>query len=191
MYFETDYACSIFGHRKIEWNKQIEQRTRKLFLFLIKKRGVRFFYFGSNSDFYVYCYEMLNEIREVNKDIKLIGFPCAFQNMFKIGEKEKIENNLKLVANKNIKLMEFDEIYLENERFFGKNAYVLRNQIMVKFSKYSVFYFDNERKGGTEYIFDFSLKKRNMAFNVLKKSPNGDFRLFGKARCLSGLAHDN
>ena len=69
-------VCFI-GHRNAEVDDVLCGKIENLLIDLIKNFGVERFLFGSKSDFDVACYNIVKNLQNKFKNIKIVGYPCT------------------------------------------------------------------------------------------------------------------
>lgn len=163
-------SCCFFGHRKIDKNSELSNSLIQTVEFLIREKGVMYFYFGSKSDFNDLCLEVVTALKEKYPNIKRIYVRSAFPDI-----KDSYKNYL---------LQSYEETYYpEKMRGAGKASYVERNQEMINRSAFCVVYYDenyapprrkNSRKdltdyqpkSGTKTAYDYAVKKKGEIINL-------------------------
>lgn len=158
-------VCFI-GHRKIMVTQSLTDRLTALVSDLIKS-GVQNFIFGSHSRFNDLCYEIVSKLQKQYPFIKRIHYCLAYENYASAGINNLYEH----------------EIDCESAINAGKNAYIVRNQMMIDDSDLCVFYYDenylpskqgnsktnfvsHQPRSGTAVAFCYSASKNKININL-------------------------
>jgi len=161
-------SCSIFGHRKIK-NIKIEN-LEKIFLYLILEKNITTFMFGTKSDFYNICYEVLSNLQKKYNHIQLVLYVCKSETGLLKEDMVKWEIIRKNQFNNEVRFSYYDKI-VDLIQYYnaGKASYIERNQYMVDNSDICLFYFDEKYqvetenfsipKSGTRLIYEYAKRK--------------------------------
>ncbi len=117
-------VCFI-GHRKIAVTAALTATLTTLVQELVAA-GVVNFIFGSHSQFDDLCYEIVSKQRRQSPQIQRVHYCTAYENYTKAGSNTLYEQEIDCAA----------------ALTAGKNAYVVRNQVMIDHSDICVFYYD-------------------------------------------------
>ena len=150
-------SCCFIGHRDYKKSEKDEKCLYVLLEQLIKE-GVTTFYFGSRSNFDLFCRVVLSELKEKYPHIHRIRVRAEYRYI----DKEYEEY---------IKGDDFEETFFPDEiALAGKFVYVERNYYIIDRSDICIFYYDEQknsaRKSGTELSFLYAVKKRKRIYNV-------------------------
>ena len=142
---DTHKKCCFIGHRKIEISNELENQVYNYVENLIINKNVKFFLFGSKSDFNNLCHSVVDKLKNKYPNIKKIAYDCRNENSFLENEREKWEKILAKDINKPIHLLCVDEIVEYKRKYIsGKNSYIERNQAMIDDSDYCLFYYNEK-----------------------------------------------
>jgi len=121
-------TCCFIGHRIIEYTIELEEKLKTYIEDLILNKNVRYFLFGSRSQFDELCLKIVSNLKIKYPYIKRIYVRAEYKNIDK-----KYEDYL---------LQDYDETFFPHKiENAGRFAYVERNQIMIDKSDYCVFYY--------------------------------------------------
>lgn len=165
--------CCFIGHKKITITNELENKLSRILIILIKRYNVDTFLFGDRSEFNDFCLKIVKNLKKEYSNIKMISYPS--NDWYKGQEKENIEFNKKILKNE---ITDYDNyIYLN---YYGKFAYVERNEKMILDADYCIFYYDKNyiakhrykigvtRKSGTKVAFDFATKHKKKIINLVE-----------------------
>ena len=157
-------ACSFFGHRNTKATPALIEKLQELIVFLVKKKGVEWFLFGSRSSFDDLCLEAVTRVQKEYPHIKRIDVRTRYPHLHDIYMK--------------LTLQHYDDSVLpsgvENA---GRASYVERNQAMIDASNYCIFYYNPEYlpperrerkrnirtyqpKSGTRIAYEYAIRKK-------------------------------
>lgn len=162
-------ACFI-GHREIEKNEGLISLLTESVLTLINN-GVKFFLFGSKSDFNDLAWEVVTKLKEKYPFIKRIYVRSAYQHISK-----DYEDYL---------LKDYEATYFPPEiEKAGKYSYVERNYNMIDCATYCVFYYNEKylppvkkqskrdlfipqrSSSGTKIAYEYAKRKNKKIINL-------------------------
>lgn len=170
---KRQYSCCFFGHRKIDETPALSEKLKQTVESLITDNGVRYFYFGSNSEFDSLCVKVVTALKEKHPHIRRIYVRSAYPD---------INENYKTYL-----LKAYDDTYFPLKmRGAGKASYAERNQEMVNQSYYCVIYFDEaylpprrkvgkqdlagyQPKSGTKVTYNYAIKKNCEIINIFTR----------------------
>ena len=166
-------TCCFFGHRNTEETPYLMLELKKTITWLISKRDVTTFLFGSASRFDELCVKIVSEFKEEYPDIKLVYVSSHYPYI----EREYRDYILETYD---------DTIFPIRIEKAGRASYVERNQVMIEQSDFCVFYYDEnynpplrkrsksslsnyQPKSGTKLAYEYAKKKEKVILNLLKK----------------------
>lgn len=125
-YNDKKTVCFI-GHRKIAITNELMARLNTVIGQLIAD-GVTIFNFGSHSQFDDWCYQIVSRQQKQFPQIRRVHYCVAYENYTAAGDNHLYEQEIDCAA----------------ALVAGKNAYLVRNQIMIDHSNLCVFYYDQD-----------------------------------------------
>ena len=160
-------SCCFIGHRNVKLSIEELNYLKTTINELINSGVVRFL-FGSKSKFNDVCFDIVENLQDLYKQIELVGYCCNSEH-FCLKNEKSIEDAASKIIGKTIKIKFYNEVVDKN--CLGKGAYVLRNQKMIDDSDVCVFYCDlnynpTNFKSGTRLAFDYAIKKNKKIFNI-------------------------
>lgn len=158
-------SCCFIGHREINESGELKKNLQKLLSDLINK-GVKEFVFGDHSAFNDLCYLEITELKKTYPEIQRIHFRTELPDVN--------EFTMQLLTIGYEKSCFPDNVYNA-----GKASYIKRNQAMIKYSDYCVFYFNSD------YI---PKRKKSTQSNSLPKSGTG--QAFNYAKTLNKIIYN-
>ena len=177
---EIHKKCCFIGHRKIKETNELRERLKEIIEDMITNKNVREFLFGSKSEFDSLCHQEVSELKVKYENIKRIKYTCKSEGCYLEREKDK----WKKILSDRLSLKEKIDCYEEEKEFkekyvSGKASYIERNQEMIDYSEYCVFYYDkeyepivktnaiiNKPKSGTEIAYKYAKRKGKEIINV-------------------------
>ena len=117
-------VCFI-GHRQIAITAQLTAALTALVQDLVAAGAVNFL-FGSHSQFDNLCYEIVSQQQKQFPQIRRVHYCVAYENYTNVGCHNLYEQEIDCEAALNA----------------AKNAYLVRNQVMIDHSDLCVFYYD-------------------------------------------------
>ncbi len=143
---------------------------------MIQNQNVKYFLFGSKSDFNNICHQIISSLQLEYSHIKKIAYTCKNEScLFESEKKMWIE----LFYKKQIKtnLLYFDEEFEHKTKFSAQKAsYIERNKAMIDNSDYCIIYYNplylpysNNNKSGTKIAYDYIIQKRKSFINIADK----------------------
>lgn len=164
IYYEVEKSCCFIGHRHVVCNSRQIVALYNLVENLILNNGVRYFLFGSNSEFNTMAYKVVRKLKSKYCFICLHNYPCV--------------NEINRIKNKNIvtqqQKMYYDcEIVYDNNYAKGKLAYIQRNKAMIDDCKYCIFWYDAgcvkiKGKSGTKTAYEYAVEKGKEIYNIFE-----------------------
>ena len=155
-------SCCFFGHRKIEYTKELENKIYENAENLILNENVTTFYFGSNSEFNSLCHNIITALKQKYPDIKRIYVRAGFPY---------IDNSYK-----NYLSDYYEDTYLPEKAInAGKASYVIRNQEMIDKSDFCIIYYKEDylppmRRNSRRDLFAYQPKSgTRTAYEYAKK----------------------
>ena len=144
--------CSIFGHREFKVDNEFLSILQNCIENLIQNENVDVFIFGSKSMIYIYCWHIIEKLKQKYPFVKTIVVNC-------FGE---LKNN---------SIMRFDEtINFKNSS--NKYLYIERNHFMIDMSDMVLFYFNpcyspkTKTRSGTHLAYNYALKNNKKIYNI-------------------------
>ena len=138
----ADKRCCFIGHRTIELTDDLVGIVRETIKRLILEEGVRYFLFGSRSQFDDLCHGIVTELQKEYPDIVRVAYSRRSEYAVKAEEKETMEQTWASVLKTEVKLKDYDaEVQSDRVYSAGKASYVERNQEMIDDSDFCVFYY--------------------------------------------------
>ncbi|MBQ3115490.1 MAG: DUF1273 family protein [Clostridia bacterium] len=172
---ETHKTCSFIGHREIENGEEIKSQLKSLLIKLINNNGVKFFLFGSRSDFNSLCHLVVTELKERYPHIQRRAYTCRSESC--ILEKDRAywkKVYSQLVKHQETLLCFEQEVEHKTKWTSGKAQYVERNQAMIDDSDFCIFYYNKnyntptKTNSGTKIAYEYALKKNKKIINLFE-----------------------
>ena len=177
-------TCCCIGHRKIEITKELEKEIFDYTENLILSENVKFFLFGSRSEFDFLCHKIITELKTKYSEIKRVKYTCKSESVVLESEKEKWENAYSFIEKKEVCLLGVEEEFEYNKKYTsGKASYVERNQALIDDSDYCLFYYNEnyipptrkdikgcfyQPKSGTAVAYKYAKQKKKIIKNFYK-----------------------
>ena len=163
-------SCCFFGHRKIDYTKELENQIYETAEKLILNENVDTFYFGSKSEFNSLCHKAVTELKEKHPEIKRIYIRAEYPY---------IDDSYKKYLLKDYEGTYFPEKMINA----GRTRYVERNREMIDKSDFCIVYYRTEYKppmrrkskrdlteyqsrSGTKTAYDYAKKKGKTIINL-------------------------
>lgn len=177
-------VCSFFGHRIIVPTDELKTKLKLLIEHLIVEMGVNTFLFGSRSNFYEVCHDVVSELKGKYSHIIRIVYTCKSEGCVLESESEKFKEFYSIIGRECEKILVMDkEVEFKNKYSAGKAGYIERNCAMIDDSNYCIFYYDQHYKldfkkyskrcleyyrprSGTATAFEYAKRKNKIIFNV-------------------------
>ncbi len=166
-------SCCFIGHRKIEDHEAVFEKVKAVVEDLIINQNVRFFYFGSRSEFDDICHRAVTELQERYPFLVRINYNCKSEYVVKKEEKEELERIRKAIGKTDRPLKDFDGAKASERRLrAGRASYVERNEEMIADSDICVFFYREgtlpiaHQKSGTQIAFAYALAKKKPILNL-------------------------
>lgn len=180
--------CCFIGHRTIIGSDELIGKVISTIEELITANNVKYFLFGSRSEFDALCHGAVTRLKEKYPYIIRVAYntrnECPTLEKDRVEEEKKISNLLK----KEIHLMGYEEVCTPVEMYSsGKASYVERNYKMIYDSDICVFYYDRSyspkrkcisrksvsglwtsEKSGTSLAYKYAIKKKKQIINVFE-----------------------
>ena len=181
---EKHKSCCFIGHRKIEVSNLLEEKLKKVLIYLIEKQGVTNFLFGSKSGFNDFCHVVVTELMKTYSFIKRIAYTCKSESVVLSSEKEKWEQMYSIFFKKQIHLFCYEkEIEHKTKYTSNKASYIERNFAMIDDSDFCVFYYDEKyfppqkdsnkkssinsnKKSGTKIAYQYAKRKNKRIIRI-------------------------
>lgn len=182
---EAEKKCCFIGHRTIVASTELTENLTKTIEGLIAEEGVKYFLFGSRSEFDDFCHGIVTALKEKYPHIIRVAYTRRSEYAVKAEEKEKMERTWASVLKTDVKLKDYDaEVQSEKVYSAGKASYVERNQEMIDASDYCIFYYNEEYqppqrkrtnrdlstyrpKSGTRLAYEYAVQKSKKADKVV------------------------
>lgn len=163
-------ACCFIGHRKISENDELKNKLYSVIEYLIIKKNVSHFYFGSKSAFNDLCYRIVSDLKEIYPYIQRIYVRAEFPY---------IDSSYHAYL-----LTYYEDTYFpESLIHAGKSVYIERNFKIIDQSQYCIVYYDenyipSKRKkskrdlteytpqSGTKIAYEYAKKKGICIYNM-------------------------
>ena len=179
---ETEKKCCFIGHRTVSITDDLIANLRNTIRRLIADEGVKYFLFGSRSEFDDLCHSIVTSLQDEYPHIVRVAYTRRSEYAVKAEEKEKMECSWASVLKTEVKLKDYDaEVQSDRVYSAGKASYVERNQEMIDASDYCIFYYNEDylppkRKRSTRDISSYQPKSgTRLAYEyALQKSKNGE-----------------
>ncbi len=162
--------CCFIGHQKIKDPEQLRQKLYPILERLIADEGFDTFLFGSMSQLYPLCHEVVTQLREKYPHIRRIYVRAEYPFI-----DTEFKNQI---------LQDYEDTYFARPTGHSDQAeYVDRNCHMVCSSSTCVFYFNTKGKvrhrkfirndqvlyrpqSGTKIVYDYAVKKGKRIINI-------------------------
>ena len=182
---EAEKKCCFVGHRAITASEALTENLTKTIERLIAEEGVKYFLFGSRSEFDDLCHSIVTALKEKYPHIVRVAYTRRSEYAVKAEEKEKMERTWASVLKTDVKLKDYDaEVQSEKVYSAGKASYVERNQAMIDVSDFCIFYYNEEYqpprrkrtnrdlstyqpKSGTRLAYEYAVQKSKKADKVV------------------------
>ena len=192
---EAEKKCCFIGHRTIVASTELTENLTKTIERLIAQDGVKYFLFGSRSEFDDLCHSIVTALKEKHPHIVRVAYTRRSEYAVKAEEKEKMERTWASVLKTDVKFKDYDaEVQSEKVYSAGKASYVERNQELIDASDFCVFYYNEEYqpprrkrtnrdlstyqpKSGTRLAYEYAVQKSKKADKVVINmfvSPSSD-----------------
>jgi len=181
----VEKRCCFIGHRTIELTDDLFDMVRETVRRLILEEGVRYFLFGSRSEFDDLCHRIVTEFQQEFPNIVRVAYTRRSEYAVKAEEKEKMERTWASVLKTDVKLKDYDA-EVQSDRVFsaGKASFVERNQEMIDDSDFCVFYYNEtylpprrkrsnrdlssyQPKSGTQLAYEYAIQKSKKTDKVV------------------------
>lgn len=179
-------VCCFFGHRNTTLTTQQYDKLKNTIEDLIVKHNIKFFLFGSRSDFDFVCHKIVTEFKNKYPFIVRKCYTCRSETCILESEREyweKIYSNLK--KEKITLLGVEEEIEHQTKYISGKASYIERNKAMINDSDYCIFYYDENYRpkmrtyskqsvlnyqpnSGTAIAYNYAKQKHKKIINLIK-----------------------
>lgn len=182
---EIETKCCFVGHRTIATSEELTENLTKTIERLIAEEGVKYFLFGSRSEFDDLCHSIVTALKEKYPHIVRVAYTRCSEYAVKAEEKEKMERSWESVLKTAVKLKDYD-VEVQSDRVYsaGKASYVERNQEMIDASDFCVFYYNEDYqpprrkrtnrdlstyqpKSGTRLAYEYAVQKSKKADKVV------------------------
>ncbi len=161
-------TCCFIGHQKIKDTPMLREALAKILEDLIVNKKFNTFLFGSMSEFYPVCYDVVTQLKARYPHIRRIYVRCDFPYL---DGKDKA----KLLA-------QYEDTYFSKPMHANVKAdYVERNLRMILSSQVCVILFknrnrvsntpDGQPKSGTKVAYDYAVKKGKQIINLYDHLP--------------------
>ena len=162
--------CCFIGHRNVKKTAKLREKLTDTVRWLITKKEVDQFLFGSKSSFDDFCREVVQELREEYPHIRRVYVRMYYPELG--------EPYIGYI------LRDFEDTYMpERIENAGVARYVERNQEMIDSSDYCVFYYnenyqpprrkyskrslgDYQPKSGTRLAFEYANQRKRGGKNL-------------------------
>ncbi len=172
-------SCCFIGHRKVPDRDRIYAIVKKTVAELIVKEHVRYFNFGSKSEFDDLCHLAVSELQNEYPDIVRVNYNRKSEYVVKKSEKERLEEIGSSITKEKVVLKDFDDSKISDKvKRAGKASYVERNREMIDDSDFCVFFYTPEYKpntnprypssgkSGTRLAYDYAAAKNKVIINA-------------------------
>jgi len=181
----VEKRCCFIGHRTIEMTEDLVGIVRETVRRLILEEGVRYFLFGSRSQFDDLCHGIVTEFQKEYPNIVRVAYTRRSEYAVKAEEKEQMEHSWSALLKTDVKLKDYDaEVQSDRVYSAGKASYVERNQEMIDDSDFCVFYYNEgympprrkrssrdlttyQPKSGTQLAYDYAVQKSKKGEKVV------------------------
>ncbi len=151
--------CSIFGHRKIETDINL-QELKNVLKNLISERNVDTFYFGGFSEFDDLCHSVISQLKNESPHIKRV-FCLSDERHLRITKRPKW-----------LKDEDYEDfIYLPLSFDWWYQRIYYRNCAMIDDSDFVLFYVTEKENSGAYKAFKYAKSKKKNIINIYEK-PN-------------------
>ena len=182
---EIEKKCCFVGHRAVTASEKLTENLTKTIERLIAEEGVKYFLFGSRSEFDDLCHSIVTALKEKYPQIVRVAYTRRSEYAVKAEEKEKMERSWESVLKTAVKLKDYDtEVQSEKVYSAGKASYVERNQEMIDASDFCIFYYNEaylppqrkranrdlstyQPKSGTRIAYEYTIQKSKKADKVV------------------------
>ena len=182
---EIEKKCCFVGHRAITASEKLTENLTKTIERLIAEEGVKYFLFGSRSEFDDLCHGIVTALKEKYPHVVRVAYTRRSEYAMKAEEKEKMERTWASVLKTDVKFKDYDaEVQSEKVYSAGKASYVERNQEMIDASDFCVFYYNEDYqpprrkrtnrdlstyqpKSGTRLAYEYAVQKSKKADKVV------------------------
>ena len=182
---EAEKKCCFIGHRTIVASTELTENLTKTIERLIAEEGVKYFLFGSRSEFDDLCHSIVTALKEKHPHIVRVAYTRRSEYAVKAEEKEKMERTWASVLKTDVKFKDYDaEVQSEKVYSAGKASYVERNQELIDASDFCVFYYNEEYqpprrkrtnrdlstyqpKSGTRLAYEYAVQKSKKTDKVV------------------------
>ena len=182
---EAEKKCCFIGHRTIVASTELTENLTKTIERLIAQDGVKYFLFGSRSEFDDLCHSIVTALKEKHPHIVRVAYTRRSEYAVKAEEKEKMERTWASVLKTDVKFKDYDaEVQSEKVYSAGKASYVERNQELIDASDFCVFYYNEEYqpprrkrtnrdlstyqpKSGTRLAYEYAVQKSKKTDKVV------------------------
>ncbi|MBO5016776.1 MAG: hypothetical protein J6C92_13380 [Bacteroidaceae bacterium] len=182
---EIEKKCCFVGHRTIAASEELTENLTKTIERLIAEEGVKYFLFGSRSEFDDLCHGIVTALKEKYPHVVRVAYTRRSEYAVKAEEKEKMERTWASVLKTDVKFKDYDaEVQSEKVYSAGKASYVERNQEMIDASDFCVFYYNEDYqpprrkrtnrdlstyqpKSGTRLAYEYAVQKSKKADKVV------------------------
>ena len=147
-------TCSVFGHRKINITKEIEEKLYFIFEELIKN-GCEIFYFGGFGEFDELCHEVITKLKETYTQIKRI---------YCLSDRRHLKLSKRPCWLKNEDYEEFIYIDLDFDWWYQRLYY--RNCAIIDKSDVVIFYVEKREDSGAYKAYKHANRKKKTIFNI-------------------------
>ena len=180
----AEKKCCFIGHRTIALTDELVANIKDTIRKLIVDEGVRYFLFGSRSEFDDLCHRIVTDYQNEYPQIVRVAYTRRSEYAVKKDEKEKVERSWAAVLKTDVKLKDYDaEVQSDKVFSAGKASYVERNQEMIDASDYCIFYYNEayqppkrkransdlttyQPKSGTRIAYEYAVQKNKNVVNM-------------------------
>lgn len=174
---EIEKKCCFVGHRSITASKELTDNLTKTIERLIIEESVKYFLFGSRSEFDDLCHGVVTALKEKYPHIVRVAYTRRSEYAVKAEEKEKMERTWASVLKTDVRLKDYDaKVQSDRVHSAGKASYVERNQEMIDASDFCIFYYNEayqpprrkrtnrdlstyQPKSGTRLAYEYAIQK--------------------------------
>ena len=174
---EIETKCCFVGHRTIATSEELTENLTKTIERLIAEEGVKYFLFGSRSEFDDLCHRIVTDYQKEYPHIVRVAYTRRSEYAVKKDEKERMEKSWSSLLKTDVKLKDYDaEVQSDRVYSAGKASYVERNQEMIDASDYCIFYYNEayqppkrkranrdfttyQPKSGTRIAYEYAVQK--------------------------------
>ena len=173
----AEKRCCFIGHRTIVLTDELVTNIKNIICRLIVDEGVKYFLFGSRSEFDDLCHRIVTDYQKEYPHIVRVAYTRRSEYAVKKDEKEKMEKSWSSLLKTDVKLKDYDaEVQSDRVYSAGKASYVERNQEMIDASDYCIFYYNEayqppqrkranrdltsyQPKSGTRIAYEYAVQK--------------------------------